>query len=126
MRHYADILNPLFVNEKCRVFEVLFQFVCTLVRAAGMTDTGWNSYTESTEFLADLANLRTLDYPDDRFPDPRNTHARLALISYCHITEMNFPYDLIANLLRLHLGLKYHTNPLGSDLSQGERCENYC
>ena len=50
MRHYADILNPLFVNEKCRVFEVLFQFVCTLVRAAGMTDTGWDSYTESTGF----------------------------------------------------------------------------
>jgi hypothetical protein len=114
MRHYADILNPLFVNEKCKVFETLFQFVCTLVRAAGMTDTGWDSYTESTEFLKDLANLRTLDFPNEKFPDPLNTHARLALISYCHITEMNFPYDLIANLLRLHLGLKYHTNPLGS------------
>jgi len=114
MRHFADILNPLFVNEKCKVFETLFQFVCTLVRAAGMKDTGWDSYTESTEFMRDLGNLRTLDYPDEKFPDPLNTHARLALISYCHITEMNFPYDLIANLLRLHLGLKYHTNPLGS------------
>ena len=45
------------------------------------------------------------------FPFPRHTRARLALISYCHLIEMNFPYELLANLLRLRLGQKYSINP---------------
>ena len=33
------------------------------------------------------------------------------MLSYCHLTEMDFPYVLIANLLRLRLGQKYDINP---------------
>ena len=84
-----------------------FEWACTLVRAAGLKDTGWDSYTESLALLNDLTNLMHTDLPNDKFPHPDDTRARLALIPYCHVVEMNFPYELLANLLRLRLNLKY-------------------
>jgi hypothetical protein len=58
-----------------------------------------------------------LDLPSDRFPDPRKTRIRLALLAYCTLTEMDLPYMLIANLLHLRLGNKYHLDPF-HDLAQ--------
>ncbi len=112
MRHYADILNPLFCHDSFDEIHVLFELVCTLVRAGGMKDTGWDSHLESIALLEDLSNLSLIDLPTDTFPAAENTRARLALISYCHMTEMDFPYDLVTNLLRLRLGKKYCTDPL--------------
>ena len=111
VRHYADILNPLFWHDDFNRVDVLFELVCTLVRAAGLKDTGWDSHIESIDLLKDLDNLGQLDLPSDKFPAPENTRARLALISYAHVTEMNLPYELVANLLRLRLGLKYCMQP---------------
>jgi hypothetical protein len=111
MRHYADILNPLFWRNDFNRVDRLFELVCTFVRAAGMKDTGWDSHLESISLLDDLGNLCQLELPNDKFPEPDNTRVRLTLISYCHITEMNFPYDLVANLLRLRLGRKYCMSP---------------
>lgn len=76
-----------------------------------MKDTGWDSYYESLSLLEDLKQLQTIELPPDRFPAPEHTKARLALISYCHITEMNLPYELLANLIRLRIGRKYATSP---------------
>src|SRR5271170_7420427 len=104
MRHYADILNPLFWHDDFNRIDILFELVCTLVRAGGMKDTGWDSHLESVALLEDLSNLSLIDLPTDKFPVAANTRARLALISYCHMTEMDFPYDLVTNLLRLRLG----------------------
>jgi hypothetical protein len=112
-RHYADILNSLFWDDAFNRIDLMFELVCTLVRANGMRDTGWDSYYESLAFLEDLKNLQLIDLPIERFPKPDRTIARLALISYCHVTEMNFPYELLANLLRLRTGKKYSTEPLG-------------
>lgn len=111
-RHYAEILSPLFWHDDFNEVGRLFELVCTLVRAAGLKDTGWDSHVESIELLRDLEYLGQLDLPKDTFRHPQSTRARLALISYSHLTEMNFPYDLVANLLRLRLGLKYCTEPL--------------
>lgn len=72
-----------------------------------------DSYYESLAFLEDLKNLQLMDLPAEKFSKPERTIARLALISYCHITEMNFPYELLANLLRLRIWQKYSTEPLG-------------
>jgi len=110
-RHYADILNPLFWKEEFNNVDRLFELVCTLVRAAGLQDTGWDSHHESLELLADLRNLGDLDLPSERFPTPQLTRARLTLLSYSHVIEMNVPYELLANLLRLRLGHKYAINP---------------
>lgn len=112
MRHYADILNPLFWDAQFNQCHRVFEWACTMVRATGMRDTGWDSYTESVALLEDLSALMRLDLPKERFPYPDSTQARLALIAYSHMIEMSVPYELLANLLRLKLGLKYHTDPL--------------
>jgi hypothetical protein len=112
MRHYADILNPLFWDDSFNEAHRVFEWACTMVRVTGMKDTGWDSYTESIALLEDFTQLMNLDLPGDRFPHPRNTQVRLALIAYSHMIEMSVPYDLLANLLRLRLGMKYAIEPL--------------
>jgi hypothetical protein len=112
MRHYADILNPLFWDVQFNQCHRMFEWACTMVRATGMRDTGWDSYTESIALLKDLSALMRLELPTEQFPHPDSTQARLAIIAYTHMIEMSVPYELIANLLRLKLGLKYHTDPL--------------
>jgi len=82
------------------------------VRVTGMKDTGWDSYIESQELLQDITNLMALELPADRFSSPSNTHARLALIAYSHMIEMNAPYEFLANALRLRMGMKYSVEPL--------------
>jgi hypothetical protein len=111
MREYADVLNPLFWHDSFNRVDRLFEFVCTLVRAAGLRDTGWDSHQESLAFLEDLNKLSALPLPADEFAQPESTKVRLALLSYCHVTEMNVPYEIVANLLRLRTGLKYAIDP---------------
>jgi hypothetical protein len=112
MRHYADILNPLFWNEDFNKVHRMFEWACTMVRVTGMQDEGWDSYIESQAFLTDITNLMALELPADRFSSPSNTHARLALIAYSHMIEMNAPYELLANALRIRMGMKYSVEPL--------------
>jgi hypothetical protein len=112
MRHYADILNPLFWDDSFNLVDRMFEWACTMVRVSGLQDTGWDSYAESIEFLDDFTQLTALELPEDRFPHPGNTRARLALVAYSHMIEMSVPYELLANLLRLRLGLKYSIHPL--------------
>jgi hypothetical protein len=112
MRYYADILCPFFWNDSFNRVDRLFEWACTMIRVTGIKDTGWDSYTESMALLEDLKQLMALELPKDRFPNPANTQARLAVIAYSHMIEMSVPYDLLANLLRLHMGMKYSTDPL--------------
>ena len=90
-----------------------FEFVCALVRAGGVQGPGWDPWLESKAVVDDLQNLANLKLPKETFPDIERTQARLALLSYCHITEMDLPYVLLANLLRLRLGHKYCVSPFG-------------
>lgn len=112
MRHYADILNPLFWSDDFNHVDRMFEWACTMVRVTGLKDTGWDSYTESIALLDDLTQLMGLELPGDRFPNPANTQARLAVIAYSHMIEMSAPYELLANFLRLRLGMKYSIQPL--------------
>lgn len=89
----------------------LFEFVCVLLRASGIHAAEWDPWQESRGTLDDLQRLASLDLVELGFPEPERTRVRLSLLSYCHITEMDFPYSLVANLLRLRLGKKYHVNP---------------
>lgn len=107
----ANVLNPLFDTAAFMNSERLFEFVCTMVRASGVQDARWDAWDESRELLRDLGNLSKIVLPEQLFPNAERTRVRLSLLSYCHITEMDLPYELIANLLRLRLGEKYDTNP---------------
>lgn len=111
IRYYADILNPLFWHDSFYNADVLFEYVCTLVRAGGIQDAGWDAFEESEAVLQDLKGLGELELPTELFPDINRTRARLALISYCHLTEMDLPYRLLANLLRVRIGQKYDIAP---------------
>jgi hypothetical protein len=82
------------------------------VRVTSLKITGWDSYLESITLLEELTYLTQLDLPEDHFPHPKNTQARLAVLSYGHMIEMNGPYELLANLLRLRLGQRYSIHPL--------------
>jgi hypothetical protein len=112
IRHYADILNPLFWSGDFNEVHRMFEWACTMVRVTGMKDAGWDSYSESIALLEDLTQLMGLDLPQDKFPNPANTQARLAVIAYSHMIEMSVPYEFLANLLRLRLGMKYSIQPL--------------
>lgn len=112
MRHYADILNPLFWNDDFNKVHRMFEWACTMLRVTGRKDAGWDSYIESQELLQDITNLMSLELPADQFSKPSNTYARLALIAYSHMIEMNAPYEFVANALRIRMGMKYSVEPL--------------
>lgn len=113
VRPYADILVPLFWDRKYDTnIDALFDMACAMLRATGIRDTGWDSYTESIAFLDDFTALMQIDMPKESFPNPESTQTRLALTAYSHMIEMNVPYELLANLLRVQLGMRYSTDPL--------------
>jgi hypothetical protein len=111
VRHFAEVLNPLFWDDKFYVADTFFEYVCTLVRAGGVQSAGWDPYYESQAVLDDLKALADLEFPEGKLRDPKRTRVRLALLSYCHVTEMDLPYSLLANLLGLRLGRKYCLSP---------------
>jgi len=117
VRHYAEILNDLFDPNPFMNSERLFEFVCALVRSGGIQGPGWDPWYESQAVIDDLHNFATLELPPDKFPDAERTRVRLALLSYCHVTEMDLPYLILANLLGLRLGKKYDINPF-ADLAK--------
>jgi hypothetical protein len=53
-REFADALSPLFWMDEFNRPDRLLEFAGTLVRAAGLEDTGWDSYRESLLFMEDL------------------------------------------------------------------------
>jgi hypothetical protein len=44
------MLNPLFWHDDFDSVDRLFELICTLVRATGIKDTGWDSYVESVSW----------------------------------------------------------------------------
>lgn len=111
IRSYAEILNPLFDPRPHMGTNRFFEFVYVLVRSSGIEDAGWDPWYESQAILNDLQALAALELPTNKFPEANRTRLRLGLLSYCHVTEMDLPYALLANLLRLRLGEKYSINP---------------
>lgn len=119
-QHYATLLNDLFDPTPHMNTVRLFEFVCTLVRAGGLELGGIDPWYESRATIDDLSNLSGIDLPKERFPDPAKTRIRLSLLSYCTLTEMDPPYILLANLLRLRSGQKYQINPF-ADLARAKK-----
>ncbi len=106
--HYKEILKPLFTN----LHQVSgFEYASTLVRVGGMADAGWDAVEESSEFLEDLSALTQPEAQLGKVRDPEKTKWRLRLVSYAHLIEMDAPYELLANLLRVRLGARYSSVP---------------
>jgi hypothetical protein len=59
----------------------------------GMEDAGWQPFDETRAFVADFVKLINSKKLGD------HTKTRLALVVYCHITEANFIYHDVFNLL---------------------------
>jgi len=112
---YRKQLTPLFTPVGINPFEL----ACALVRVWGLQDEGWDPLEESMEVLDDLIKLTQLDLQPGRFKDPSKTRLRLFLISYAHLTEMDAPYDVLANLLRIRAGLRYVVDPFRDDIVAG-------
>ncbi len=116
-KYYASILNDLFDPTPDMDSIWIFEFVCALARAEGLELGGFDLWYESKAIIDEMRNLSTLDLPPERFPEPLKTRIRLALLAYCTLTEMDLPYVIVANLLRLRNGEKYHIEPF-HDLAQ--------
>jgi hypothetical protein len=97
------VLDDLFSRARDRDE---FEYACTLLRIRGMEDAGWEPLVETGELVDDL--LRLLDAP--LLP---KTQLRLALLLYCHITEVDAVYETIANMIRVVNGERYTFDPFG-------------
>lgn len=107
LERYRILLAPLFDPKGINIFH----FACALIRVGGMQSAGWDPLEESIQTLDDLIKLVQLDLEPGRFTDPLKTRWRLFLISYAHLVEMDAPYDVLANLLRVRLQLPSTYNP---------------
>jgi hypothetical protein len=108
---YMGLLAPLFdLRDPCGVTE-LFEHICCLIQPSGVEGLDENPLLESTALIDDLSAFSRQDMPAHDFSHPRRTQARLALLSYCHLTEADFFYKLLVNLLRVKVGERWALSP---------------
>ena len=107
---HLEILAPLFEAPEHDI-GALFELMCCLLHPTGVQGLDENPLLESTALIDDLALFSRQDLPLGDFEKPERTRARLALLSYCHLTEADFFYDLLINLLRVRAGEKWSFAP---------------
>ncbi|SFO38071.1 hypothetical protein SAMN04488056_105112 [Cohaesibacter marisflavi] len=112
---YMEILKPLFFPHPEIQGDVVCYFA-SLLRMLGIEDKGWDPYAESKSILDDLNRLMKTGIPEEE-----KTPWRLGLLLYCHIVEMDAPYDVLANLLRYRLGKGYSPSPFYDFLGEKEK-----
>jgi len=94
-----------------------FEFCCNLLRVRGLESPGWDALEESTEFIHQIISL--INGPLD------NTFKfRMTLLLYCHITEMNDFYNIVANFLWILLGERYSIDPFWYSLYSDRKTIN--
>lgn len=95
------ILETLFKKAKKKDE---FEFACTLLRIRGMEDPGWDPFVESYKLANQLVDL--VNAPIDK-----TLRLRLMMFFYCHLTETDDIYKVVANLLRVTMGDRYSLVP---------------
>jgi len=108
---YLALLAPLFEPNHDADAGQLFEFVCCLVHPAGMESRDENPLFETTALIDDLIAFSRQNLEADDFGHPERTRARLALLAYCHLTEVDFFYTLLVNLLRVRFGEQWAFAP---------------
>lgn len=77
-----------------------FEYACTLLRFRGVEAAGWDPLRETGALASDLfALIQTPLHP--------HTRVRLALLLYCHLTEVDAIYEILENMLRVVDGDRY-------------------
>ncbi len=114
---YLGLLAPLFEPNRDGDVRELFEFLCCLVHPAGIESADENPLVETIALIDDLGALARQNLPVRDFEHPDRTRARLALLSYCHLTEVDFFYSLVANLLRIRCGERWALAPF-ADLAR--------
>lgn len=112
---YLVLLAPLFDASADDGIEELFEFVCCLVHPAGVESSDEDPMVETTALIDDLGALSLQSL--DESPNPERTRIRLALLSYCHLTESDFFYVLLTNLLRIRCNERWTVAPF-ADLAR--------
>ena len=107
---YYQALKPLFFPELPTKHDII-NFFASLLHVVGMEDRGWDPLLESRATLEDLNAIMQMELPADGFPSSEMTKWRMGLVMYCHMVEMDAPYEVITNLLRFQLGYGYSPNP---------------
>ena len=116
-KRYAELLTPLFSPDGVDTSEYAF----ALLRVGGCQDAGWDPLQESKEMLEDLTALTEIELPKEKFRSVEKMSWRLGLISYAHMTEMEAPYNVLANLLRVRSNLPFVTNPFRDPTASSEK-----
>ncbi len=99
--------NTLYLNFK-QLFEAAkakdeFEYCCALLRIQGMEGPGWDTLQESYTLLTQIISLV-------KTPIESSFRTRLLLLAYCHSVEMDFIYDITANMLQISQGERYCTD----------------
>jgi hypothetical protein len=95
------ILEPLF--DKARDTDE-FEYCCALLRIRGVQGPGWDPLRESMTLTQQLLALT-------QAPLEPGFRLRLSLFLYCHVTEIDDLYCLVANMLRVVRGERYVLYP---------------
>lgn len=118
----ADIDVEALIDRYCHILAPLFErsgdpfdYVLALLRATGFEGAGWDTLPESFRMLDDLQLLTMAELPTEHFREPKHTGLRLSLLEYCHLVEMDAPYDIIANLCRVRLGMPASHCPFATE-----------
>jgi hypothetical protein len=109
---YCQKLAPLFQCSGDR-----FDFILAILRATGHENAGWDTLPESLQVLDDLLDLASAELPSEYFNQPDLTRLRLRMFEYCHLVEMDAPYEIIANLCRVKIGLRASQFPFSTKSS---------
>lgn len=101
------ILEPLFGAVEVDPLE----YSCALLRVEGAEEDGWDTLTESLQMLDEINCIAGSDISSEVFKEPEKTRIRLHLLAYSHLIEMDAPYEIIANLLRVRIGIGWTVDP---------------
>lgn len=95
------ILVPLF--EKAKAVDE-FEFCCAIIRIRGTEGAGWDPLTESYQFMNQISLLM-------QAPIEQELKTRLFLFLYCHATEIDDIYIIVANLIKITKGERCSMDP---------------
>lgn len=99
--HALKVLNTLFLKAKS-IDE--FEYACALLRIRGLEGPGWDPLKETHRLIADMMGLMNSPLLED-------TKVRLALLTYCHLTEVDAIYGIIKNMLNVLENARCRVDP---------------
>ena len=91
-----------------------FEYCCALLRIEGMEGPGWDLLQESHTLLKQVLSLADS-------PISTDFRTRLLLLAYCHAIEMDFTYNIIANMFKISQGETYCSNWFDKQLQSNDK-----